>query len=65
LGCARGAGPRHDGWWAVGSTALGLSLPTPLVAELRVAAADLSGGMLGPQASAPPPPGPGPGPDQL
>jgi DNA-binding IclR family transcriptional regulator len=44
--CASVAVHGHDGWWAVGSTALGLSLPTPLVAELRVAAADLSGVMV-------------------
>ncbi len=30
-------------WWALGSSARGLSLPGPLLAELRAAAADLSG----------------------
>ena len=41
--CAGVAVPRPDGgWWAVGSTARGLSLPGPLLAELRVAAADLA-----------------------
>jgi DNA-binding IclR family transcriptional regulator len=46
--CASVAVRGHDGWWAVGSTALGLSLPTPLVAELQVAAADLGGVMVQP-----------------
>ena len=36
---ADGSGP--GGWWALGSSARGLSLPEPLLTELRVAAADL------------------------
>ncbi|HTS95560.1 MAG TPA: IclR family transcriptional regulator C-terminal domain-containing protein [Streptosporangiaceae bacterium] len=42
--CCAGVAVRgHDGgWWSVGSTARGLSLPGPLLAELRVAAADLA-----------------------
>jgi DNA-binding IclR family transcriptional regulator len=65
--CASVAVHGHDGWWALGSTALGLSLPTPLVAELRLAAAYLGGGMLPaqPHVSVPPPPCLRPEPDQL
>jgi DNA-binding IclR family transcriptional regulator len=40
--CASVAIRRPDGWWAVGSTARGLSLPVPLLTELQVAAAALS-----------------------
>jgi DNA-binding IclR family transcriptional regulator len=40
--CASVAVRGHDGWWALGSTVRGLSLPTPLLTELRVAAAALS-----------------------
>lgn len=41
--CCAGVAVRgHDGWWALGSTVRGLTLPTPLLAELRVAAAALS-----------------------
>jgi DNA-binding IclR family transcriptional regulator len=36
------SGPGAGGWWALGSSARGLTLPGPLLAELRVAAADLS-----------------------
>ena len=40
--CCAGVAVRgHDGWWALGSAARGLSMPTPLLAELRVAAAAL------------------------
>jgi DNA-binding IclR family transcriptional regulator len=41
--CAGVAIPGGSGW-ALGTTVHGLSLPAPLLAELRVAAADLSGG---------------------
>jgi len=34
-------GSGTGGWWALGSSARGLALPEPLLAELRVAAADL------------------------
>jgi hypothetical protein len=34
--------PDSGSWWALGSSARGLSLPGPLLAELQVAAADLS-----------------------
>jgi hypothetical protein len=34
--------PGDDGWWALGSTARGLSFPGPLLAELRLAATALS-----------------------
>jgi DNA-binding IclR family transcriptional regulator len=37
-------GPGRDGWWALGASARGLRLPAPLLAELRLAAADLAGG---------------------
>ena len=40
--CASVAVRGLDGWWALGSTARGLSLPGPLLAELRLAAAALS-----------------------
>jgi DNA-binding IclR family transcriptional regulator len=41
--CCAGVAVRgHDGWWALGSTVRGLTLPTPLLAELRVAATALS-----------------------
>jgi DNA-binding IclR family transcriptional regulator len=40
--CAGVAIPDSGGWWALGSSARGLSLPGPLLAELQVAAADLS-----------------------
>jgi DNA-binding IclR family transcriptional regulator len=41
--CCVGVAVRgHDGWWALGSTVRGLSMPTGLVTELRVAAAALS-----------------------
>ncbi len=40
--CASVAVRGHDGWWALGCTVRGLSLPAPLVAELRLAAAALS-----------------------
>jgi DNA-binding IclR family transcriptional regulator len=41
--CCAGVAVRgHDGWWALGSTAHGLSMPAPLLAELQVAAAALS-----------------------
>ena len=40
--CAGVAVHGHDGWWALGSTARGLSMPAPLLAELQVAAAALS-----------------------
>jgi DNA-binding IclR family transcriptional regulator len=36
------AGSDAGGWWALGLSARGLALPGPLLAELRVAAADLS-----------------------
>jgi DNA-binding IclR family transcriptional regulator len=42
--CAGVAFAGAGGWWAVGSSARGLSLPSPLLAELRVAASDLDGG---------------------
>jgi DNA-binding IclR family transcriptional regulator len=42
--CCVGVAVRgHDGWWALGSTVRGLSMPSSLVAELRVAAAALGG----------------------
>ena len=40
--CAGVAIPGGDGWWALGSTARGLSFPAPLLAELRLAASALS-----------------------
>jgi DNA-binding IclR family transcriptional regulator len=41
--CCAGVAVRgHDGWWALGSTVRGLTLPAPLLAELRVAATALS-----------------------
>jgi DNA-binding IclR family transcriptional regulator len=40
--CAGVAIPDSGSWWALGSSARGLSLPGPLLAELQVAAADLS-----------------------
>ncbi len=40
--CASVAIRSHDGWWALGTTVRGLSLPGPLLAELRVAAAALN-----------------------
>jgi DNA-binding IclR family transcriptional regulator len=40
--CAGVAIPDRDSWWALGSSARGLSLPGALRAELQVAAADLS-----------------------
>jgi DNA-binding IclR family transcriptional regulator len=45
--CAGVAIPGAGSWWALGISARGLSLPAPLLAQLRVAAADLSGGVLG------------------
>jgi DNA-binding IclR family transcriptional regulator len=39
--CAGVAFSGGDGWWALGSSARGLSLPAPLLAGLRMAAADL------------------------
>jgi DNA-binding IclR family transcriptional regulator len=45
--CAGVAIPGPDGWWALGSSARGLDLPEPLLAELQVAAADLSGRGVG------------------
>ncbi len=45
--CAGVAIPGAGGWWAIGFSARGLSLPGPLLAELRVAAADLGGGVRG------------------
>jgi DNA-binding IclR family transcriptional regulator len=40
--CCAGVAVRgHDGWWALGSAARGLSMPTPLLDELQVAAAAL------------------------
>jgi DNA-binding IclR family transcriptional regulator len=35
-------GPRRDSWWALGASARGLSLPSPLLTELRLAATDLA-----------------------
>jgi DNA-binding IclR family transcriptional regulator len=35
-------GPGRDGWWALGASARGLRLPAPLLAELRLAATDLT-----------------------
>lgn len=32
-----------DGWWAIGVSTRGLDLPAPLLAQLRIAAADLDG----------------------
>jgi DNA-binding IclR family transcriptional regulator len=47
--CCAGVAVRgHDGWWAIGSTVRGLDMPAPLLAELRVSAAYLGGGMLRP-----------------
>ena len=41
--CCAGVAVRgHDGWWALGSTVRGLSMPASLLAELRVAASALS-----------------------
>jgi DNA-binding IclR family transcriptional regulator len=40
--CASVAVRGHDGWWALGTTVRGVSLPAPLVTELQLAAAVLS-----------------------
>jgi DNA-binding IclR family transcriptional regulator len=40
--CAGVAIPDSGSWWALGSSARGLSLPGPLLAELQTAADDLS-----------------------
>ncbi len=49
-------GSEGDGWWALGTSARGLALPGFLLAELRLAAADLTAERL---------PGPDPGPKCL
>ena len=42
--CCAGVAIRgRDSWWAVGASARGLSLPAPLLTELRLAATDLAG----------------------
>jgi DNA-binding IclR family transcriptional regulator len=46
--CCAGVAFRGAGsWWALGSSARGLDLPEPLLAELQMAAADLDGGAIG------------------
>ena len=45
--CAGVAFHGAGSWWALGSSARGLSLPEPLLAELQMAAADLNGNAIG------------------
>jgi hypothetical protein len=46
-GRAGADGSGTGGWWALGSSARGLTLPGSLLAELRVAAADLGRAVQG------------------